>query len=638
MAEKLTLQDLSKERRIFLSRILIAAVIVVLLFLLLLARLIHLQVFEHEYYSSKSDNYRIHIQSVPPTRGLIYDRNGILLAENVPAFSLVLVKEHSGDVETVLERLQGLVDLSQEDIDKFYTRFNQRQVPFSSTLLKFNLSEEEMARIAVNQFRLPGVSVEAQLVRHYPLGDIFAHSVGYLGSISEEELRELDAVDYSGTNQIGKMGVERFYEDLLHGTVGYETVEKNARGQIMKVLDRTDPVPGQDIVLNLDAHLQLAALNALGEYRGAIVALDPDSGGVLSMVSNPGFDPNLFAQGISRQDFEKLRDPVLSPMFNRALAGYSPGSTVKPFVGLAGLDYGIRTREYTIDDPGYFELDGTDHVYHDWTWWGSRNGHGRVNLEKAVYQSCDIYFYDLATDMGIDLMHDFLFRFGFGRNTSVDIQGARSGTLPSREWKRNALGEVWYPGETLNSAIGQGYTLATPLQLATATMVLANRGDWHQPMMLRQVGLNGEEIAPRSQIPDIRLNNPDDWSFIHQAMEKVVHRGDGGYRDNGTAYAYLDMENPLEYRMAGKSGTAQVVGIARDHDGNTDEVPERYRDHALFIAFAPVEDPEIAVAVFVEHGEGGSSVAGPIARQVIDSYLLRDEDMEAPLQLTDNRP
>lgn len=623
MAERITLQDPAQERRIYLSRLIIGGGIALLLILLLIARLIWLQVFNHEYYTSKSDGYRIHVQPVVPTRGLIFDRNGVLLAENRPSFSLMLVREHAGDIGATLDVLKGLIDLSEDDIEKFHARLNQRRVPFSAVPVRINLSEEEIARIAVNQFRLPGVRVEAQLVRHYPLGDSFAHAVGYLGSISEEELRQVDPVNYSGTHQIGKMGVERFYEDLLHGRVGYETVEKNARGQIMKVLERSDPVPGQDITLHLDAQLQLAAEQALGDYRGAVVALDARSGGVLAMVSKPAFDPNLFVQGISQAEYRKLNHPIETPLFNRALAKYAPGSTVKPFIGLAALDYGLRTREYEVSDPGYYRLPGARHTYHDWTWWVNRSGHGSVNLEKAIYQSCDIYFWDLAGDMGIDRMHDFLFRFGFGRNTSVDIPSASAGTLPSQAWKREALGEPWYPGETLNSAIGQGYTMATPLQLATATLVLANKGEWKQPALLKRIGVKGLDIERRSQIPDVQLANPDDWDFVAGAMEKVVHRGDGGYRDNGTAYAYIAMNEKMPYRMAGKSGTAQVVGMAPDHD-NDAEVAELHRDHALFISFAPVQDPQIAVAVFVEHGEGGSGVAGPIAKQVLDNWLLRE--------------
>ena len=631
MADRYTFKDHNREKQIFLSRLLIGGIVVLVLFALLITRLVYLQVFEHEYYSTKSDGYRIHIQPVPPNRGLIYDRNGVLLAENKPSYTLTLTRENAGDMDASLQLLGSLIQFTEEDEEKFRTRLKRRSVPFSSVPVRFNLSEEEIASIAVNQFRLPGISVEAQLVRNYPQGDLFAHAVGYLASISEEELKQVDQVNYKGTHQIGKMGIEKYYEDILHGTVGYETVEKNARGQIMQVLDRTDPIPGQDIVLNLDINLQKAAVEALGDFRGGVVVLDPTDGGVMAMVSKPAFDPNLFVEGISKTDYAKLNDRAETPLFNRALAKYSPGSTVKPFLGLAALETGTRTREYTIRDPGHFRLDGDSHIYHDWTWWVSKNGHDLVNLEKAIYQSCDIYFYDLATDMDIDTMHDFMFRFGFGRNTSVDIPQASNGVLPSRQWKRNALGLPWYPGETLNSSIGQGYTEASPLQLATATMLIANKGKWYQPALLRKVGTDSEVIQRTSYLPDIQLKNPDDWNLVANAMRDVVHKKNGGYRNNGTAWPYIENMGPMPYEMAGKSGTAQVVGMAADFD-NDAEVPEKYRDHALFISFAPANDPKIVVAVFVEHGEGGSSVAGPVARKIIDTWLVEEGQLKPQFQ------
>ena len=427
MTEKITIQDHQLERQIVLSRIIVGGVIAFLLILSLIARLFFLQVNQHDYYSTKSDNYRIHVQPIVPTRGLIYDRNGTLLAENVPSFTLTLVREHAGDVDQVVDVIESLISLPEEDREKLRSRLRSRSIPYSSVPVRFNLSEEEIARISVNQFRLPGVSVEAQLVRHYPEGEFFAHSVGYLGSITEDELKAVDPVNYSGTHQIGKQGVEKFYENILHGQVGYQTVEKNARGQIMSVLDRTDPVPGQDIVLNLDSKIQKAAVEALGDYRGAVVAIDPETGGILALVSKPAYDPNLFVQGISRKDYASLNDPVNSPLFNRALAKYAPGSTVKPFISLAALNEGYRTPEDTVHDPGYYQLG--NHKHYDWTWWSNKTGHGTVDMQRAIYQSCNVYFWDLAMDMGIDQMHDFLFRFGFGRNVSLDLPQASTGTL-----------------------------------------------------------------------------------------------------------------------------------------------------------------------------------------------------------------
>lgn len=630
MTEKITIQDHHIERQIVVSRLIVGGIIAFLLLLILFARLFYLQVTQHEYYTTKSDSYRIHVQPVVPTRGLIYDRNGVLLAENMPSFTLSLVREHAGDIDRSIEIVRELIAFTDEDEEKFRSRLKNRGIPYAAVPLRFNLSEEEIARISVNQFRLPGVSIDAELVRHYPQGQAFAHAVGYLSSITEQELKQLDSVNYSGTHQIGKLGMERFYEDILHGHVGYETVEKNARGQVMKVLDRTDPVPGQDIVLSLDSELQKAAVEALGDYRGAVVAIDPESGGILALVSKPAFDPNLFVQGISRKDYAALNDPVQTPLFNRALAKYAPGSTVKPFISLAALSEGFRTPEDTIHDPGYYTLD--KHRHYDWTWWSNKSGHGSVDMQRAIYQSCNVYFWDLAMDMGIDRIHDFLFRFGFGRNVSLDLPRASTGTLPSREWKRQAMGEPWYPGETLNSYVGQGYTEATPLQLATATMLMANKGQWYRPALLRQVGRDASPIDNSGFLPDIEIDNPEHWNFIAESMEMVVNRGySEEYRTYGTAYPYIAAKNPMKYRMAGKSGTAQVIAIPDGYD-RADEVPEKYREHAWFISFAPVGNPKIALAVFVEHGEGGSSVAGPIARNILDSYLLEDGELKPEYQ------
>jgi len=623
MTEKITLQDHPLERQIVLSRIIIGGVFVFLLLLALFARLFYLQVNQHDYYSTKSDSYRIHVQSVVPTRGLIYDRNGILLAENIPSFTLSMVREHSGDIDGMVEIVSSLITLSDEDIEKFRSRLKNRSVPFSSVPVRYNLSEEEIAKISVNQFRLPGVSVEAELVRHYPELENFAHSVGYLGSITTDELRKVDPVNYSGTHQIGKSGVEKFYEDILHGQVGYQTVEKNARGQIMNVLDRTDPIPGQDIVLHLDSNLQKAAVDALGDFRGSVVAIDPESGGIMAMVSKPAFNPNLFVQGISQKDYALLNDPVLTPLYNRALAKYSPGSTVKPFISLGALNGGFRTPEDTVHDPGWYQLG--NHKHYDWTWWSNETGHGTVDMQRAIYQSCNVYFWDLAMDMGIDEMHDFLFRFGFGRNVSLDLPQASTGTLPSREWKMNTMGESWYPGETINSYVGQGYTEATPLQLATATMLMSNKGKWYRPAVLKKIGTDSNYSQASSFLPDIEINNPDHWDFIAESMEMVVSRGYGGeYRTYGSAYPYIAAVEPMKYRMAGKSGTAQVIAIPDDYD-RADEVAEKYREHAWFISFAPVDNPKIALAVFIEHGAAGSSVASPVARRILDAYLLDDE-------------
>ena len=630
MAERVALKDHYRENRIFLERLISAIIAVVFLLAILIVRFVYLQVFQHDFYSTKSDRYRVHVQSVVPTRGLIYDRNGVLLAENRPVVNLTVVKERADNLEQSLALLETIIGLTKADIDKYKRRLRRRRVPFSSVPLRFRLSEEEIAKISVNQFRLPGIEVEAQLVRYYPLANSTAHSVGYLGAINEQELKSIDAVNYSGTHQMGKTGVEKFYETLLHGEVGYETVEKNARGQIMKVLNRSDPVPGKDIYLHLDSHLQRAAEHALGNRRGAIVAIEPASGGILALVSKPSFDPNLFVTGISTKAYSALNDAIETPLFNRALGQYPPGSTIKPFVALAGLQNKVITYEYTIKDPGWYKLVGDKHIYHDWTWWKNKSGHGSVNLQKAIYQSCDTYFYQLSENLGINSIHDYLFQFGFGQNLTLDIPQASKGILPSTRWKMEAKQEVWFPGETLSSGIGNGYMAATPLQLATATAILADKAHWKEPRILRSVGANvsTDKVAVKQHFSE--WINAQDWQHVVDAMTMVVHKGQGGYRNTGSAYPYTAMKKKMLYTMAGKSGTAQVVAINIAEEGSLDddvEIQERFRDHALFIAFAPAEDPKIALAVLVEHGQGGSSVAGPVAREVIDAYLLEGKNI-----------
>jgi penicillin-binding protein 2 len=643
MTDRYTFKDHNLERQVFLSRMFIGGGVAVVLLVALIARLVFLQVYQHEYYSTKSDAYRISVQPVVPNRGLIYDRNGVILAENRPSYTLTLVKENAGDIDASLDLIRSLVALTPDDEEEFRERLEHRAIPFSSVPLRFNLTEQERANIAVNQFQLPGISVDAELVRFYPQGELMAHALGYVAALSEEDLKLVDPENYAGTHQLGKMGIEKFYEDLLHGKVGYETVEKNARGQIMKVLDRTDPVPGQDIVLHLDSNLQRTAVEVLGHFRGGIVALDPETGGVLALVSKPSFDPNLFVGGISKADYAKLQDRTQTPLFNRALARYSPGSTIKPFLALAALDTGIRTREYAVNDNGLFRLNSGGRVQHDWPWWDFHSGHGLVDLERAIYQSCDVYFWDLARDMNIDTMHDFLYQFGFGRNTSVDLPQASIGILPSEAWKRESRGEPWYPGDTVNSAIGQGYTEATPLQLATAAMLMANKGKWNPPALLKRIGHDAPDFQHEHQMPDIVLKNPDDWNFVQQAMQSVVHKDKrDGFLTNGTAYEAVGKFGGTlltAYHMAGKSGTAQVVNQAADFNGNSADIPEEFQDNALFIAFAPVENPKIAVAVYVEHGAGGSGIAGPMARQILDAYLLGpDGQLKPEFQVPESPP
>jgi len=634
MTGKWQLKDHEAERALFDRRLAVAAVFIALLFAALIAKLVNLQVFKHDYFSARSDGNRIHSQFIPPPRGLIFDRNGELLADNQPIFNLTVVHEQVEDMESTLSFLSTLIRLNEDDIEQFNNRMRRIRVPFSSVPLRYVLTEEEKSRVAVNSHKLPGIAIEHQFVRQYPLAALTAHSVGYVSEINREELDRMSDAErenYGDTNHIGKTGIERTYEELLHGTVGYEIVEKNNRGQVMGTLDRTDPVAGKNITLHMDSRLQIAAEQALGEFRGAIVAIDPATGGILAMVSKPGFDPNLFVTGISTRDYKVLvTDEINTPLFDRSTNPYPPGSTIKPFLGLSGLHNGLVDYEFAIEDPGYFRLPGVSYRWGDYTLRTAiGGGHGHTNLQKAIYQSCDTFFYALGNRMGIDTIHQFMSQFGFGENFALDISYARTGILPSREWKMASRGEPWYPGDTINSSIGQGYMWATPLQLATAVSIIANKGKVVQPRMLKEIEGQAFQGDIENAVPDVMLNDPDYWRFMEEAMTMVVHRPySDTFRDYGTAYEAIAMaDRDMSYKMAGKSGSAQVVGISQEILHSTDIIVSNLnKDHGLFIAFAPTENiqisPQIAVAVFVENGEHGSDVAGPIAKQVIDTYLL----------------
>ena len=634
MAGKWQLKDHEAEQRLFNRRLLTAAALIVLLFCSLVGKLFNLQVTQHEYFSARSDGNRLHSQYVPPARGLIFDRKGELLADNQPIFNLTVVREQVDDMDATLDYLSSLIRLTEDDIEQFNSRMQRNRVPFSSVPLRYVLSNEEKSRIAVNSHLLPGIAIESQFVRQYPLGSLTAHAIGYVSEINRQELDGLsdeDRENYGGTNHIGKTGIERTYEDILHGTVGYEIVEKNNRGQVMRYLDRTDPVAGKNITLHMHAELQRAAEDALGEMRGAVVAIEPSTGGILAMVSKPGFDPNLFVTGISSKDYSVLvTDEINTPLFDRTTNPYPPGSTIKPFLGLGGLHHEFIDYEFTINDPGYFRLPGVSYRWGDWTLRTQiGGGHEHTDLQKAIFQSCNTFFFDLGNRMGIDTIHGFMSRFGFGDNFAADISYARTGVLPSREWKMESRGEPWYPGDTINSSIGQGYMWATPLQLATAASIIANKGNVIEPRMLKAV--EGQPYAPvfENKVPDVTLNDLDYWRYIEEAMTMVVHRPySDQFRDYGTAYPEIAQKDPeMSYKLAGKSGTAQAVGISQDILSSDDiMVSDLNRDHALFIAFAPAMNahiaPQIALAVFVENGESGGGAAGPIAKQLTDKYLL----------------
>lgn len=608
MPQPIRLKDHEKDARLIRKRALVGGAVFLVLTLVLIARMYYLQVIQYEYHSTLAENNRIHVQPIPPNRGLIYDRNGVIIADNRPSFSLTLTRERAGDWEKVLDVIVEVLELPPDDRELFERRVKQGRRPFEPVPVLFELSEEQIARLAVNQFRLPGVEVVAQLVRHYPQREHFAHSVGYVGRINEKELKELDPVEYSGTHHIGKTGIERFYEDELHGKVGYEEVETNARGRVLRVLNRTDPLPGRDVVLTLDVHLQEVAEKALGGRRGAVVAIQPQTGEVLAMVSQPSFDPNPFVTGISFKAYAELRDSIDRPLYNRVLRGlYPPGSTIKPMVAVAGLDAGVVTPSSRVFDPGFYQLPNNSHKYRNW----NRTGDGWVDLNMAIMRSNDTYFYDLAHKMGIDRLHDYMTRFGIGQRVSLDMFEETAGLMPSRDWKRARYRQPWYPGETLILGIGQGYMQATPLQLAQATALVANKGKWIRPHLARTI--DGSLPHDPNPMPDIVLRDPKYWDYAREGMESVMHGARGTARKVGDAAAY---------RIAGKSGTAQVVAIKQGEKYDRSKVQERHRDHALFVGFAPADNPQIVVAVMVENGESGSGVGAPVVKQVMDAWLL----------------
>ncbi|GAB6041294.1 penicillin-binding protein 2 [Endothiovibrio diazotrophicus] len=610
----LTIKDHLFESQLFLGRTVAAVALVVVMIAVLVSRLIYLQIISHEHYITRSEDNRVKVVPLPPTRGLIYDRNGVLLAENLPAYSLEVIPEQAGDIEETIAKLRKVVEIRDADLERFRKQFHQKR-RFEGIPLRFRLSDEEVARFAINRHRFPGVDIVARLARHYPLGETLVHAVGYVGRISERDLAGLDERAYSGTTHIGKIGVEKSYEKALHGEVAFQPVEINAQGRTLRALERAAPVPGDDLYLTVDASLQKAAADALGDYRGSIVAIDPNNGDVLAFVSNPGYDPNLFVNGIEPRAYNVLRKSKSRPLFNRALRGqYPPGSTLKPFVGLAGLEYGVLTASHKVFCPGYFSLPGDERRYRDW----KRSGHGPVDLEMALAQSCDVYFYELALHLGIERIHSYLAQFGFGERSGIDIGGETTGLLPSKEWKRRARKLPWFPGETLITGIGQGFTLTSPLQLAAATGVLGTYGKRFQPRIvraLRHAGQGAPQSLQPKELAPVPISDREHWDDVISGMVHVVHGPRGTARRVGAG---------AKYRFAGKTGTAQVFGLGEEEEYEADKIAAHLRDHSLFIAFGPVETPRIAVAVIAENGGSGSHVAAPIARKVLDHYLVKE--------------
>ena len=606
------LKDHHRENRVVNDRLIFAAIIAGILFAVIMIRLTMLQVFEYEHFNALSDRNRVDFKPLAPQRGLIYDRNGVVLAENIPVFSLELVPEKVIDLDGTLQELKLLLDITDEKIIEIKQQI-KHQRRFREVVVRQRLTEQEVAKFSVNRHRFPGLDVVGRLVRHYPHGALFAHTIGYVGRINEKDLQRIDEQNYKGTQYVGKTGVERFYEDTLHGQVGHQQVETNVQGRMVREITNTPSVSGQDLFLHLDINLQRVASEALSEFNGSIIALDPRTGGVLAMISKPDFNPNEFVTGISRKSYAVLRDSTDRPLFDRALRGhYPPGSTLKPFVALAGLELDVVNEHSSTFCPGWYTLPGKpDHRYRCW----KRHGHGQVDFITAISQSCDVYFYDLANAMGIDRLHGFLDLFGFGRRTGIDIPSESRGLSPSREWKRRVRNQVWYPGETLISGIGQGFNQMTPIQLAHATATLAMRGESISPRVVRATRNTGQtelQLLPIKRLETLPIIDIRNWQATINSMVEVVHGKRGTARKVGKG---------LSFKVAGKTGTAQVFGIKQDEKYDAKTLDKKLHDHALFIAFAPADDPEFVVVVVAENGGGGSHTAAPIARKMIDQYF-----------------
>jgi penicillin-binding protein 2 len=607
------LKNHQREIYYFRLRLVLSLGFVVVMLLILLLRFVYLQVIRHDYFHTMADSNRIYVVPIVPNRGLILDRNGVVMAQNYSGYTLEIAPSKVADMDALIAELSRLVEITPKDIKRFQKLLTERQT-LETMPIRSQLSDEEVARVSAQQYRFPGVEVKARLFREYPFTDMTSHLIGYVGRINQNDIDQLDeddvASNYLGSDYIGKTGIEQSYEKDLHGKTGFEQVEVDAGGRAVRVLSRTAPQSGSNLMLTLDAKLQEVAEKAFGEYRGALVALDPTNGEVLAFVSKPGYDPGLFIDGIDTETWDELNNSPDTPLNNRALRGqYPPGSTIKPFMALAGLFYGTRSPTHAISDPGYYMLPGSRHQYRDW----KAGGHGAVDMFKSIVISCDTYYYGLATEMGIDNMHSYLSRFGFGQKTGLDMEGEVSGLLPSPEWKSKRYQQIWYPGDTVSAGIGQGYNLVTPLQLAYATAILANDGVAFQPHLIREKrpAVGGAVMTEPKQMFDLKID-PENLKLVKSAMEAVTKPG-------GTAAV---ASYGATYRIAGKTGTAQVIAIKQGEKYDAKKVSEYNRDHAWFIAFAPADKPRIAMAVLVENGGHGGTTAAPIARKVMDYYLL----------------
>jgi penicillin-binding protein 2 len=613
MTRKIELKNHQREIYYFRLRLFLSLGFVAVMLLILLLRFFYLQVYRHGYFHTLSESNRIYVVPIVPNRGLLLDRNGVVMAQNYSGYTLEVTPSKVSDMDALLGELGRLVEITPKDIKRFNKLLSERQA-METVPVRSQLSDEEVARIAAQRFRFPGVEIKARLFREYPFTDVTSHLIGYVGRINQKDIDQLAedeaASNYLGSDYIGKTGVEQSYEKELHGTTGFEQVEVDAGGGPVRVLSRTAPQSGSNLMLTLDAKLQEVAEQAFGDYRGALVAIDPSNGEVLAFISKPGYDPGLFIDGIDTETWDELNSSLDTPLNNRALRGqYPPGSTIKPFMALAGLHYNKRAPSYGISDPGYYSLPGSSHLYRDW----KSGGHGHVDMFKSIVISCDTYYYGLATELGIDNMHSFLEGFGFGKKTGLDMDGETSGLLPSTEWKAKRYNQIWYPGDTVSAGIGQGYNLVTPLQLAFATATLANDGVAYRPHLVKEIRrARGEPTQiEHTQLFDLQIPK-EHLQLVKSAMEAVTKPG-------GTAAGSF---YGVGYRAAGKTGTAQVVAMKQGEKYDAKKLSEYNRDHAWFIAFAPADKPRIALAVLAENGGHGGSTAAPIARKVLDYYLL----------------
>ena len=606
MKQNFPLKNVQQEKRIFRNRVLVSVGIVTFFLLLLISRYAYLQIFSFDEFATASDKNRIRLQPLAPARGYIYDRNGVLLADNYPVFSATLSRADIDDIDNTIGRLTPILELTQEDIDRFKSRIKVSRKT-ERVVIKLNLNETDIARFSEVKFQFPGVNIETQMTRYYPHGELFAHVIGYVGRINDKELKSIDKDAYAGTNLIGKIGVEKYYEDLLHGLPGNESIEADAHGNVLRHLGRKDPIRGNDLFLSLDYGLQTVASEQLAGRRGAIVALDPNTGEILALVSSPSFNPNLFVTGISTKDYSQLRDNLDQPLYNRAVQGtYPPGSTIKPMFGLGGIHYGLIDWQTAIQDHGYFTLPGDSHRFRD----HKKTGHGVVNMHTAQVVSCDTFFYVLSYRMGIEKMNEWMRQFGFGEKTGIDLPSESSGLYPSPEWKLRTRNSKWLRGETISVSIGQGAFTATPLQLAMATAITSNKGAHITPHVLRESKGAKEHTVHNSTDGIIPFNGkPEDWVKMREAMVDVINTGTG-----------RGIRTPF-YDIAGKTGTAQVKSIAQGKKYNEALLTERQLDHGLFVGFAPAENPQIAVAVVWENGRHGGSAA-QLAKPLFDYWIL----------------